>query len=569
MTESKKVINILQESQREVMKIVVVGHVDHGKSTVIGRLLHDTNSLPLGTVEKVRNIARDTGKPFEYAYLLDAFEEEQKQGITIDTTQIQFHTSTRDYVIIDAPGHKEFLKNMISGAANAEAAFLIVDVKEGIQEQSKRHAYMLSLLGIRKVYVIVNKMDLVNYDSKAFEDIKETLGEFLSSLNLKPLGYIPLSAYYGDNVLEPSKQLAWYKGGTVIQAMDLLEKEKGLEEQSLRFPIQDVYKFDHRRIIAGRIERGRIRVGDKIKIYPEGKETTVKSIESWGKENQKLEAHAGESVGITVEHEFFNKRGEVVTGLKDLPYRSDYITANLFWMGEKPLKIGNSYKFKLSTVEVEGVIQEVRRVVDASNLEIQEVEQEVKRNGVAEVVIHLKKEIAFDRFDQNPATGRFVLVDEYDVMGGGIITDTQEVEQVAVFQTEELEGRGEIFEEFYYHTGSQRIEKVKGEVKQYTVGDQIPICGESYQYPEDFDVLILRDHLVIQVRKERVQDIKPLRMYAYEGYPVVNGRGFGIKGNSATEIQEFLKEWEEKKEEVEFWKKWLRFDRYRKIAFLK
>ena len=179
-----------QIPNKEVLKIVVVGHVDHGKSTVIGKLLYDTKSLPEGVVEKVRKIAKETGKPFEYAYLLDAFEEEQKQGITIDTTQIQFQTTKRDYVIIDAPGHKEFLKNMISGAASAEAALLVIDAKEGVQEQSRRHAYMLSLLGIKKVYVIVNKMDLVDYKEEVFNVIRQEMSTFLGVLGVYPLKYI-------------------------------------------------------------------------------------------------------------------------------------------------------------------------------------------------------------------------------------------------------------------------------------------------------------------------------------------------------------------------------------------
>ena len=275
------------ENNKEILNIVVVGHVDHGKSTVIGKLLYDTHSLPEGAVEKVKRIAKETGKPFEYAYLLDAFEEEQKQGITIDTTQIQFSTDKRDYVIIDAPGHKEFLKNMISGAANAEAALLIVDAKQGVQEQSRRHAYILSLLGIKKVYVVVNKMDLVDYSEEVYKTIEVEMNKFLNDLDVHPLSYIPVSAFYGENILNSSDKMPWYEGSSVIEAIDLIEKEKGREEKSLRFPIQDVYKFDDRRIIAGRIESGSLKVGDEIVIYPEGKKTTVKTIEYWQEKDKK------------------------------------------------------------------------------------------------------------------------------------------------------------------------------------------------------------------------------------------------------------------------------------------
>ena len=212
------------DTNKEVLKIVVVGHVDHGKSTVIGRLLYDTKALPEGAVEKVKRISKETGKPFEYAYLLDAFEEEQRQGITIDTTQIQFHTQKRGYVIIDAPGHREFLKNMISGAASAEAALLIIDANEGIQEQSKRHGYILSLLGIQKVYVIVNKMDLIDYSQSKFNQIKKEMNKFLNNLDVFPLKYIPVSAFNGENITKPSDKMQWH-GEALLEALDLLKRK--------------------------------------------------------------------------------------------------------------------------------------------------------------------------------------------------------------------------------------------------------------------------------------------------------------------------------------------------------
>ncbi|MBR1859242.1 MAG: GTP-binding protein, partial [Selenomonadaceae bacterium] len=295
------------------LKIVFVGHVDHGKSTIIGRLLYETHSLPQGVIDKVQRIADETGKNFEYAYLLDAFAEERQQGITIDMTQIQFSTEKRDYLIIDAPGHKEFLKNMISGAANANAAFLVIDAAAGVQEQSRRHAYLLSLLGISKIYVIVNKMDLVNYSEERFNDVVTDMKKFLEPLNVKPKEFIPISGFIGDNVTSKSSKLSWYNGETLINTLDLIENDENIKNKSLRLPIQDVYKFDDRRIIAGRIESGQLKIGDKIKIYPEGRETKITEIAYWLEKDKKDTAAAGESVGIIVEDEFFNKRGEIIT----------------------------------------------------------------------------------------------------------------------------------------------------------------------------------------------------------------------------------------------------------------
>lgn len=563
----------MENINREILKIVVVGHVDHGKSTVIGRLLYDTNSLPEGTVNKVKKIAKETGKPFEYAYLLDAFEEEQKQGITIDTTQIQFASELRDYVIIDAPGHKEFLKNMISGAANAEAALLIIDAKEGVKEQSKRHAYMLSLLGIQKVYIVLNKMDLVNYSEEVYENIKEEMTEFLKTLQVYPLDFIPVSAYYGENILEKSDKLPWFHGESIIGAIDSIEKEKGLEEKALRFPIQDVYKFDDRRIIAGKIESGSLQVGDKVTIYPEGKQTIVKTIEYWAERDKKSIVSAGESVGITFEDEFFNKRGELIAFEKDAPYISNSFRANVFWMGKQPLLIGKKYKIKLATSEFEGEIVKILKVIDASTLDSSDKElTAVALNDVAEVIVKTKDIVAFDRFFDCNATGRFVLVDGYDVAGGGIIVNREEVikeEPNATFAYGDLKARGDIFEEFYYNTEQLSINKIQAKGITYTVGDELPLVGDSYQYPNYFDILVLRDLVAVKVRDGSVEEIIPLSEYQYGGLPLTNSRGFEIIVNSRAKYKKFIEDYENKKdkEEHDFLNQWMRFETFRKVSF--
>ena len=560
---------------KEVLNIVVVGHVDHGKSTVIGRLLHDTKSLPEGTIDKVKRIAKETGKPFEYAYLLDAFEEEQKQGITIDITQIQFATEKREYVIIDAPGHKEFLKNMISGAANAEAALLIIDAKEGVQEQSKRHAYILSLLGIKKVYVVLNKMDLVNYSEKIFEEVKANMTEFLADLGVFPLNYIPVSAFYGENILTSSEKMPWFKGDSIISAIDVIKKDKGIEEKPLRFPIQDVYKFDDRRIIAGRIENGRLKVGDEIIIYPDGKKTTIKSIEHWAPKDAKTVAEAGESIGITVTDEFFNKRGEIISTIDNPPNVTNSFRANIFWMGKTDLVKNKKYKIKLATQEVEAEIENIIRVVDASSLDTDKEVNKVVLNDVAEVIIKTKEPLVFDIFSESNITGRFVIVDGYDVAGGGIITENEEVkvaEETGVFRYRDLKAHGNIFEEFYYSIGKNVIKTKTRNNGVYTVGDLVPLKGESFDYPEYMDILVFRDKVAIQIRSGKVSNIIAINEYIYEGYPVVNGRGFEIKVKSKEEVAHLFNNYEELSEDggeksADFYNTWMVFDKYRSLVF--
>ncbi|MBW2982265.1 GTP-binding protein [Candidatus Woesearchaeota archaeon] len=227
--------------EKEQMNIVIVGHVDHGKSTIIGRLLADTNSLPEGKLDQVKEYCKNNSKPFEYAFLLDSLKDEQKQGITIDIARCSFKTQKRNYMILDAPGHIEFLKNMISGAARAGAALLVIDAKEGVKENSKRHGYMLSMLGIKQVFVCINKMDLVDYDKAVFNKVREEYSEFLNQININPKEFIPVSAINGDNIAVSSKNLNWFEGSTILSALDSFEKEKSLENMPFRMPVQDIY----------------------------------------------------------------------------------------------------------------------------------------------------------------------------------------------------------------------------------------------------------------------------------------------------------------------------------------
>jgi len=556
------------ENTREQLRIVAVGHVDHGKSTVIGRLLYDTKSLPEGAIEKVKRIAKETGKPFEYAYLLDAFEEEQKQGITIDTTSLQFHTDMRDYVIIDAPGHIEFLKNMITGAASAEAALLIIDAKEGIQEQSKRHGYILSLLGIKQVCVVVNKMDLIDYSQEKFNVIKNEMNVFLKKLNVHPMSYIPISAFYGENLTSKSDKLSWYKGETVLESLDLFTQEEGLEAKPLRFPIQDVYKFDNRRIIAGRIEAGTLKVGDEILISPSNRTTKVKSIEAFVEKDRVDTVSAGMSVGITLEDEFFNKRGEIISHIDNAPVIADVFTTNIFWMGKNSLVKGKKYKIKLVTQEVECEIVAFNKVIDASTIGTYEDATEAKTNDVAEVTIRTKEKICFDKFADNQNTGRFVIVDGYDVSGGGIISGV--AESIGVIETtlskDKLKFTINCFDEYYFDIKALVIKKELIKATQFKIGDNVPFLGASYEYTKDVDVIALNASLVAKIRNGKLIDIIAVENYAYESIVIINEKGFGVKLTSQKDLVAYKNEYNKVMNE-KFANKWLDFTKYRTIRF--
>jgi len=325
----------------EQLKIVIVGHVDHGKSTFVGRLFHDTGSLPEGKLEQLQKIAERRGVPFEWANLMDALQSERDQNITIDTAQIWFQTKKRQYVIIDAPGHKEFLKNMVTGAANAEAALLLIDAHEGVQENSRRHGYLLNLLGIRQIAVLVNKMDLQNYSEARFNEIEAEYRAWLKSIDVEPKLFIPIAAKHGDNIASKSANTPWYSGPTVLQTLDEFKVSERPEGQPLRFPIQDVYRFDERRILAGRVEAGSIKVGDKLLFAPSNKTSTVKTIERWNAPNSD-HANAGESIGITLTEQIFVERGAVAALETAPPYELTKFKARVFWLGRQPFKKGNA-----------------------------------------------------------------------------------------------------------------------------------------------------------------------------------------------------------------------------------
>jgi len=405
----------------EQLKIVIVGHVDHGKSTFVGRLFHDTGSLPEGKLEQLQAIADRRGVPFEWANLMDALQAERDQNITIDTAQIWFRTRKRQYVIIDAPGHKEFLKNMVTGAASAEAALLLIDASEGVQEQSRRHGYLLHLLGIRQMVVLVNKMDLQNYGQGRFEQIEAEYRAFLKTVGVEPRCFIPISAKHGDNIASRSAKMTWWKGPTVVETLDDFQLAEPATGQPLRLPIQDVYRFDDRRILAGRIESGILKIGDRLVFAPSTKVSTVKTIERWNAPAAER-AEAGESIGITLSEQIFVERGAVAALETAPPYELSRFKARLFWLGRAPMRQGQSYKLKLATQEVECEIDAIERLIDSSTLEtIARAEAFVGRNEVAELYLRTKRPVAFDVHAEIIPTGRFVIVDGFEVAGGGIV----------------------------------------------------------------------------------------------------------------------------------------------------
>ncbi len=420
-------------NKNEQMNIVIAGHVDHGKSTVIGRLLADTGSLPKGKLEQVKETCRRNSKPFEYAFLLDALKDEQSQGITIDAARVFFKTGKRHYIIIDAPGHIEFLKNMVTGASHAEAALLVIDAEEGVQENSRRHGYMISMLGIKQMVVLVNKMDLVNYDQQVFNAIVNEYTDFLNGIGLTAKAFLPVSGMEGDAIAALTDKMPWYQGQTVLESLDSFEKEPLPVDKPFRMPVQDVYKFtkagDKRRIIAGTVDTGTVTVGDEIIFYPSGKRSTVKSLECF-KAQSPAKFSAGSAASLTLDQQIYIARGQLAARAdQPAPKVSKRLRVNLFWMGKQPMERGKTYILKVGTVKEPVCVEEITSVMDASDLSSAHQKDSIEYHDVAECILSCQHAIAFDIIEDVPATGRFVIVDDYEIRGGGIIRESLADEQ--------------------------------------------------------------------------------------------------------------------------------------------
>lgn len=412
------------------MNIVFVGHVDHGKSTIVGRLLADTKSLPQGKLEALQADCLRQNKPFEYAFLIDALKDERRQNITIDTARIFFKSKQREYLILDAPGHIEFIKNMVTGASHAEAAVLVIDANEGVMANSRRHGVLLSLLGIRQLIVIINKMDLVNYDQAVFERVRSEYLAFLEGIGITPQYVIPVSGVNGEGVAKRGEAMPWYHGPTILQALDLFTKTLPAVNQPLRLPIQDVYRFsadgDQRRIIAGTLSSGKIAAGDALVAYPSGKQTHVQDLVMFNREGVE-QAEAGEAVGLTMQEQIYIRRGEILCKQDEAPPSiSTRLRASLFWIGREPLVKDKTYLFKLGTAKEKMKVDAFQRVLDATSVGDEKQTNQAGYHEVAELTLRLDHPVAFDTTEQLPETNRFVIVDGYEIAGGGIVLEALE-----------------------------------------------------------------------------------------------------------------------------------------------
>lgn len=555
-----------------LLKFITCGSVDDGKSTLIGHILYDAK-LIYADQEKALELDSKVGSrsgDIDYSLLLDGLMAEREQGITIDVAYRYFTTDNRSFIVADTPGHEEYTRNMAVGASFADLAVILIDASQGVLVQTRRHARICKLMGIRHFVFAVNKMDLVKYSKSRFDEIVKQIEELKNELLLDDIYIIPLSATEGDNVTVKSENIPWYNGVPLLQYLETVDVDSSEEEEGFYLPVQRVCRPDHTfRGFQGQIESGSISIGDEIVTLPSNEKAHVNQILMTDKDVKT--AFKGQPVTITLDKEVDVSRGCVITKDTNLASYQE-LTASILWMDDEQLTAGKDYLVKLGTKTISGIVSEIKYAVDVNTGEHIPADS-LTKNGIAVCTILLAEPIAVDLFSKHKTLGELILIDRVSNMTSacGVVDSVEEKAddaKKASFVLGSLEARGDIFEEFFYDTSSLNVLKYQPVKETYTKGDTIPVEGESYKYPDSFDIIVLRDSVAVKVRDRKITDIVPTSEYSYGGVPVVNGRGFEVLADSNEKIQQFLSEYSNLKSinDADFFAKWVKFDTYRKIA---
>lgn len=555
-----------------LLKFITCGSVDDGKSTLIGHILYDSKLL-YADQEKALELDSKVGSrngKIDYSLLLDGLMAEREQGITIDVAYRYFTTDRRSFIVADTPGHEEYTRNMAVGASFADLAVILVDASQGVLVQARRHARICKLMGIRYFVFAVNKMDLVGYSEERFNEIEKQIAELTAELSLENVKIIPLSATEGDNVTKHSENIKWYNGPTLLEHLETVDISSDDSERGFYMPVQRVCRPDHTfRGFQGQIEAGSVSVGDEITTLPSNEKAKVKGILVTDRSVQT--AYKGQPVTITLDKEVDVSRGCVLAKGADIAVYKR-LKVSLLWMDDEELVIGKDYLVKLGTKTISGILAGIDYAIDVNTGEHIKA-QTLSKNGIAVCDILLTEGIVADKFASHKTLGELILIDRVSNMTSACgvveeVSDKSESSEKASFKYGELTARGDIFEEFYYDVSSLNVLKYQPVKSTYTVGDEIPVSGESYRYPDSFDIIVLRDGVAVKVRERKITEILPTSEYKYGGVPVINGRGFEVKAASEAEAAQFLKEYDETPENAKnaFFEKWVRFDTYRKVV---
>ena len=556
-----------------LLKFITCGSVDDGKSTLIGHILYDAKLLYADqekALELDSKVGSRSGK-IDYSLLLDGLMAEREQGITIDVAYRYFTTDNRSFIVADTPGHEEYTRNMAVGASFADLAVILIDASQGVLVQTRRHARICKLMGIRYFVFAVNKMDLVKYSESRFNEIVAQIDALKQELGLENITIIPLSATEGDNVTTHSENIPWYTGKPLLEYLETVDIASDTEE-GFYMPVQRVCRPDHTfRGFQGQIESGSISVGDAITTLPSNETATVKGILVTDKEA--TSAKQGQPVTITLDREVDVSRGCVLVKNTDIGVYKK-LTVSLLWMDDEELAIGKDYLVKLGTKTIPGILTHVQYAIDVNTGE-HVTKDSLHKNEIAVCELLLTEGVVVDLFAKHKTLGELILIDRVTnrTSACGVVEAVAEKvtngTEKASFRLNDLTARGDIFEEFYYDTSSLNVLKYQPVNRTYTIGDEIPVSGESYQYPDSFDIIVLRDQVAVRVRDKKITAILPAADYVYDHVPVINGRGFAVLADSNEQVQQFLQEYAVTNEadQTAFFAKWVRFDTYRKVIF--
>ena len=556
---------------KSLLKFITCGSVDDGKSTLIGHILYDSKLLYADQKKalELESKVGSRGGEIDYSLLLDGLMAEREQGITIDVAYRYFTTNHRSFIVADTPGHEEYTRNMAVGASFADLAIILVDAKQGVLVQTRRHARICKLMGIEHFVFAINKMDLVGYDEDRFNEIKSEVLALQAELELHQVELIPVSATEGDNITTLSTNMPWYVGPALLPYLESVDIETK-EEVGFYMPIQRVSRPNHTfRGFQGEVQSGTIHVGEEIKILPSGETAKIKSI-IIGFETVES-ATKNQPVSIQLDREVDVSRGCVFYKGIDLNV-SAKVDINLLWMDDRELREGTEYWASIGTKIVSAVVTKIRYKIDVNNGERLQAD-ELHKNEIAHVVLKFQEPVVVDTFENHKGLSELILIDRVTHMTsacGTVLARLDDHQELYTFVNGAVKARGDIFEEFFYDIEGFNVNKEHNDIQVYKVGDRIPIQGESYSYPVDFDILILRDKVAVKVRDSTIIAIESLREYTYQKLPLLNGRGFSINiQNSA--VYDIFKQSLDTDEAftVQWYNTWLNFGTYRRIVFKK
>lgn len=550
-----------------LLKFITCGSVDDGKSTLIGNILYNSKLL-YADQEKALLLDSKIGSregEIDYSLLLDGLMAEREQGITIDVAYRYFNTEKRSFIVADTPGHEEYTRNMAVGASFADLAIIMVDAKQGVLIQTRRHARICSLMGISHFIFAVNKMDLLNYDEKRFREITAEIDELVEELKLQDVVIIPVSATEGDNVTKKSANMSWYAGETVLEHLENVDVLNKVENNNFYLPIQRVCRPNHKfRGFQGQVESGEVKVGQEIFALPSNESATVKSILVGDRYEDS--ASKGQAVTIQLDREVDVSRGCVLSDSTDIPVVRN-VSVTLLWMDDEPLTVGKEYLIKLGTKKIAGILSSVSYKVDVNTGEKVKADS-LQKNEIALCQLEFTEKIVADVFLKNSTLGELILIDRvsHATSACGVVETVENAEEEVYFYKDDLKAKGYIFEEFFFNLENAFLKRKESDNK-FTVGDEVPVVGESFKYPDNFDILAVEEKLVVKIRDRKIEDIIKLKDYVYKYLPVLDTRGFALRITDQADLDNFLYEYQKGDEEnkAALHNKWFRFETYRRI----